>query len=146
MGEISLNLSLSDSLPRKNSCDPSLARHLIAACCDRIAFAGRSGRRRQPAPAPPAAAAPAASLPDADPALWVVRDADTTIYLFGTFHLLDGRPWFNDEVRTAFDASDELVIECDPARGQGAMAPSDPALCDRRAGADALLAADGRAE
>jgi uncharacterized protein YbaP (TraB family) len=62
-------------------------------------------------PAAPAAAAPAAPLPDADPALWVVRDADTTIYLFGTFHLLDGRPWFNDEIRTAFDASGELVLE-----------------------------------
>jgi len=63
-----------------------------------------------PAPAAPTAAAPAPP-PDADPALWVVRDADTTIYLFGTFHLLDGRPWFNDEIRTAFDASDELVME-----------------------------------
>ena len=41
----------------------------------------------------------------------MVRDDDTTIYLFGTFHLLDGRPWLNDEVRTAFDASDELVVE-----------------------------------
>ncbi len=61
-------------------------------------------------PAPPAAA-PAAALPDADPALWVVRDDDTVVYLFGTFHLLDGRPWFNDEVRTAFDASNELVME-----------------------------------
>lgn len=58
-----------------------------------------------------AAAPPAAALPDADPALWMVRDDDTTIYLFGTFHMLDGRPWFNDEVRSAFDASDELVIE-----------------------------------
>jgi uncharacterized protein YbaP (TraB family) len=82
-----------------------------------------------PAPAtPPAATAPAAPavpapprppLPDANPALWVVRDADTTIYLFGTFHLLDGRPWFNDEVRAAFDASDELVLE--------AILPDDPA-------------------
>jgi uncharacterized protein len=59
------------------------------------------------------------SLPDADPALWVVRDEDTTIYLFGTFHMLDGRPWFNDEIRIAFDASDELVIE--------AITPEDPA-------------------
>jgi uncharacterized protein YbaP (TraB family) len=40
-----------------------------------------------------------------------VRDADTTIYLFGTIHLLDGRTWFNDEVKTAFDASRELVLE-----------------------------------
>ncbi|HEV7660183.1 MAG TPA: TraB/GumN family protein [Allosphingosinicella sp.] len=62
-------------------------------------------------PSPATAAPAAAPLPDANPALWVVRDADTTIYLFGTFHLLDGRPWFNDEVKTAFDASSELVME-----------------------------------
>ena len=60
----------------------------------------------------PALAAQPAALPDADPAMWVVRDADTTIYLFGTFHLLDGKQdWFNDEVKTAFDASQELVLE-----------------------------------
>lgn len=65
----------------------------------------------QAAPAPAAGPAARAPLPDADPALWVVRDEDTTIYLFGTFHLLDGRPWFNDEIRTAFDSSNELVVE-----------------------------------
>ncbi len=88
-------------------------------------------------PAPPAPAAnqansatPAPARPplpgadrDADPALWVVRDADTTIYLFGTIHLLDGRTWFNDEVKTAFDSSGELVLEArlpeDPAALQG---------------------------
>ncbi len=46
------------------------------------------------------------------PALWVVQDADTTIFLFGTFHALDGRSnWFARSVRAAFDASDELVLE-----------------------------------
>jgi uncharacterized protein YbaP (TraB family) len=50
--------------------------------------------------------------PDAHPAIWVVNDADTVIYLFGTFHALDGKSdWFNDEVKTAFAASDELVLE-----------------------------------
>lgn len=73
----------------------------------------------QTAPAAPAAPAAQAPLPDADPALWVVRDEDTTVYLFGTFHMLDGRPWFNDEIRTAFDASNELVIE--------AIIPENPA-------------------
>lgn len=73
----------------------------------------------QPAPAPPAATA--APLPDADPALWVLRDRDTTIYLFGTFHLLDARPWFNDEVRIAFDASRELVLEAILPEDQGAV-------------------------
>jgi uncharacterized protein YbaP (TraB family) len=57
----------------------------------------------------PAAAAP---LPDAEPAMWVVGDKDTKIYLFGTFHALDGkRDWFNDEVRQAFDASQDVVLE-----------------------------------
>ena len=51
-------------------------------------------------------------IPDAKPALWVVNDEDTIIYLFGTFHALDGRSnWFNDEVMTAFSASDELILE-----------------------------------
>ena len=68
-----------------------------------------------------AAAIAAASVPaystntpiaDADPAIWVVNDADTVIYLFGTFHALDGKSaWFNDEVETAFARSDELVLE-----------------------------------
>ena len=69
----------------------------------------------------PAATVPA-PLPDADPAIWVVNDHDTTIYLFGTFHALDGKSaWFNDEVRTAFAASDELVLETViPERGAAA--------------------------
>ena len=48
----------------------------------------------------------------ADPALWVVRDADTTIYLFGTVHVLKpGLKWFDGGVKKAFDASDTLVLE-----------------------------------
>lgn len=51
-------------------------------------------------------------LPDADPAMWVVNDRDTVIFLFGTFHALDGQSdWFNDEVETAFASADELVLE-----------------------------------
>jgi uncharacterized protein len=67
-------------------------------------------------------AAPA--KPDADPAMWVVKDADTTIYLFGTFHGLDGKTeWFNDEVKTAFDASQEVVVEAILPEDQAAMQP-----------------------
>lgn len=48
----------------------------------------------------------------ARPALWVVSDADTTIYLFGTIHTHDGQAhWFDHAVRRAFDASDSLVLE-----------------------------------
>jgi uncharacterized protein YbaP (TraB family) len=56
--------------------------------------------------------APPPVMHDADPALWVVRDADTTIYLFGTVHLLKpGTGWFDEAVRKAFDRSDQLVLE-----------------------------------
>jgi uncharacterized protein YbaP (TraB family) len=64
-----------------------------------------------------AAATPDALPPEpiatpADPAMFVVRDADTTVYIFGTFHALDGKSdWFRDEVRAAFDQSGELVLE-----------------------------------
>lgn len=57
------------------------------------------------------AAAGAATL-DASPALWVVEDQDTKIYLFGTLHALGrDKSWFNDEVKAAFEESDELVLE-----------------------------------
>jgi uncharacterized protein YbaP (TraB family) len=57
------------------------------------------------------ASAPAESPPDG-PAMFVVRDTDTTVYIFGTFHALDGRSqWFGSQVRDAFEQSDELVLE-----------------------------------
>ena len=90
----------------------------------------------------PALAAPLApAIVDADPAVWVVKDKDTTIYLFGTVHALDGRQtWFNDEVKAAFEASDELVLEVltpdDPASLQPLLAkyaynPSGPTLTSK---------------
>jgi uncharacterized protein YbaP (TraB family) len=66
------------------------------------------------APPPDATAKVQAAIAaiDADPALWVVKDKDTTIYLFGTIHVLKpGLSWFDDGVKKAFDASDELVLE-----------------------------------
>ncbi|MBW8910999.1 MAG: TraB/GumN family protein [Sphingomonas sp.] len=66
------------------------------------------------APSPDATAKVQAAIAalDADPALWVVKDKDTTIYLFGTIHVLKpGMSWFDDGVKKAFDSSDELVLE-----------------------------------
>lgn len=48
------------------------------------------------------------------PALWHLSDADTTIYLFGTVHLL--RPdldWRGASVETAFQAAETIVFELD---------------------------------
>jgi len=61
-------------------------------------------------PAAVAAAAPAETR--AAPALWVVKDEDTTIYLFGSIHVLKpGLSWFDGAVKQAFDASDSLMLE-----------------------------------
>ncbi|WP_066798636.1 TraB/GumN family protein [Sphingomonas soli] len=69
-------------------------------------------------------AAPAwAQTKDADPAIWVVKDDDTTVYLFGTVHVLKpGLSWFDEAVKDAFDKSDEVVLEMvepEPATMQG---------------------------
>ena len=49
---------------------------------------------------------PAMMNVNADPALWVIKDADTTIYLFGTVHVLkDNIKWFDGGVKAAYDAS-----------------------------------------
>ncbi len=74
-----------------------------------VLLAGPVAAQSSPSPAPAAATAP---LKDADPALWVVKDADTTIYMLGTVHVLKpGLSWFDEAVKDAFDKSDEMVIE-----------------------------------
>ena len=60
-------------------------------------------------------AAPAAAVP----ALYVIRDADTEITLFGTVHALPkGETWAAPRVLQRFDAADTLVLE--------AVMPDDP--------------------
>lgn len=48
----------------------------------------------------PSAAKPARAANDADPALWVVKDKDTTVYLFGTIYAAD---LTSVEAATGFD-------------------------------------------
>lgn len=68
--------------------------------------------------------ASAPALPDADPAIWVVKDPDTTIYLFGTFHAMNGKSdWFNEEVKAAFDQSSEVVLEIPPVEDPASVQP-----------------------
>jgi len=53
----------------------------------------------------------------AEPAMWVVKDADSTIYLLGTFHLTKpSMHWRSDKIETAFKDSSELWLE---ASGDG---------------------------
>ena len=80
-------------------------------------------------------AAQARDTTAASPALWQVKDADTTIYLFGTVHVMKpGIDWFGGKVKRAFDASDELVLEI--------VEPDDPRAIATTMGRLAL-ASDG---
>ena len=67
------------------------------------------------------------SVPRAEgtgPALWVVRDADSTLYLFGAMHLL--RPttgWGTDRIDRAFASASHLIMEVDSPEDQSALLP-----------------------
>ena len=59
------------------------------------------------------AAAPVpAAAKGASPALWAVSDADTTIYLFGTIHMLPEKyQWRTPTFDRALAGSQQLVVE-----------------------------------
>jgi len=78
----------------------------------------------------------------AKPALWSVSDADTTVYLFGTIHLLpDNYQWRSARLEQAVGGSQQLVVETivddkNPlklfqAMSSLAFSPGLPPLADR---------------
>ena len=53
-----------------------------------------------------------AKAPVANPALWAVSDADTTVYLFGTIHLLPKNySWRSAKLDQAVNGSQQLMVE-----------------------------------
>ncbi|WP_371396066.1 TraB/GumN family protein [Fretibacter rubidus] len=57
------------------------------------------------------------------PALWSISDDDTTVYLFGTIHLL--RPetqWRTEAFNQAFERADTLYLEVDTTSAEGQAA------------------------
>ena len=100
----------------------NLLKRLLTPMAALIALAGSvSAPAEQAAPvvAAPVVAAPVVTVPvaaapvaQAHPALWKVADHDTTIYLFGTIHLLPpGIDWLNGPLADALDHSDTLMTE-----------------------------------
>jgi len=60
-----------------------------------------------------------AARASAEPAVWVIKDADTTLYVFGSLHALKpGVEWRSAKFNQAFEASSEVVFE--------AVTPDDP--------------------
>jgi uncharacterized protein YbaP (TraB family) len=85
----------------------------LATALAALALSASVPLRAQNEPSPPAV--------PMGPALWMIGDEDTKIYLFGTIHALpDGVDWFRGNVASAFAASDTLVTEV--------AAKEDPAM------------------
>lgn len=118
------------------------------------AFAGLALLAAAPAarPAPP---------PHGHPAMWKLADNDTTIYLFGTFHLLpQGENWRTPAFDKALGSADELVMEIPNLDDSNAlvqamlklgMKPGLPPLvervpADKRAALKAMIAESGLPE
>ncbi|MDQ3125901.1 MAG: TraB/GumN family protein, partial [Pseudomonadota bacterium] len=124
---------------------------LLAACATALLTALPAGA----ASPPPQSTPTATEIPAEGPALWVIRDADSTVYLFGTVHML--RPdtgWQTPRIMAAFDASTDIWFEVDAAAEDNvpSLAVSyglsfDRSLSSRLAPDDrrALAAAAGRA-
>lgn len=106
-----------------------------------------------------AAPVPAATASSVRPALWQVADKDTTIYLFGTIHMLpEGYQWRTPRIDQAVTSSNGLVVETiidtkNPAELAGVMMrlglnPTVPPLAsrvpaDKRAALETAVKASG---
>ena len=61
---------------------------------------------------------------DAEPAMWVIKDSDSTIYLIGTLHLLKhDAEWNSEKVKKTVGESTELWLEVAELDNQTAMRP-----------------------
>lgn len=77
-------------------------------------------------PAAPSAAAQSqvVQAQGAGPALWVVSDADSTLYLFGTVHVLrPTTPWGSAKVDAAFASASDVWFEISNPDDQAAIMP-----------------------
>ncbi len=74
--------------------------------------------------APACARTPAATeTREISPALFVVRDADSTLYLFGTVHIRrPGSPWAGENAQRALEESEEVWTEIEMSEGADARA------------------------
>jgi len=66
---------------------------------------------------------------DPAPAMWVLSDEDTTIYMLGTIHLLpEGFRWRNPQLDAIIDEADVLVVETSDEDSEGAMEAISPKI------------------
>jgi uncharacterized protein len=90
-----------------------MKKFLIAAAAGALALVTACATAKENTAAPPSVAGVS------QPALWVVRDADSTIYLYGTIHLRKaGSAWGGPAAERALSEAQEVwtEIDMDPAK------------------------------
>lgn len=113
-------------IARLRSSVSTLAQGAVGVAGGLALFAAIAGApvdaQAQAQPAAPAAAP--APIQGKGPALWVIKDADSTLYLFGSVHVL--RPttgWASPRVQAAFDSASDIWFEISNPDDQAAIVP-----------------------
>lgn len=102
----------------------NLARAAVGAAGGLALFFAISGAPGQALAQDVAPAAAHPAIQGQGPALWVVKDADSTLYLFGSIHVL--RPttgWASPRVTQAFDSASDIWFEISNPDDQAAIIP-----------------------
>lgn len=107
----------------KTSC-ANLARATVGAAGGLALFFALSGAPGQAHAQAHSQDAAHPAIQGQGPALWVVKDADSTLYLFGSIHVL--RPttgWASPRVTQAFDSASDIWFEISNPDDQAAIIP-----------------------
>ncbi len=89
-----------------------------------VALAGSPARAWAQAAEAPAVSSGVVPAEGDGPALWVIRDEDSTLYLFGTVHVLKpDTAWGSAKVDAAFDSASDIWFEISNPDDQAAILP-----------------------
>ncbi|MEN5051994.1 TraB/GumN family protein [Brevundimonas naejangsanensis] len=116
-------MPLAHRMGQSANCVSRFAAGLLAALAASAALAAAPGVAHAEAPGS-VSAAPIPRAEGAGPPLWVVRDADSTVYLFGTVHVLrPGTAWGSDKVDAAFASASDIWVEIADQDDQAVVMP-----------------------
>ena len=116
-------MTIAHRMGQTANCVSRFAAGLLAALAASAALAAAPGVAHAEAPGS-VSAAPIPRAEGAGPPLWVVRDADSTVYLFGTVHVLrPGTAWGSDKVDAAFASASDIWVEIADQDDQAVVMP-----------------------
>lgn len=116
-------MTLAHRMSQSATCVSRFAFGLLAALAASAVLAAAPGAAHAETPAS-VSAAPIPRADGAGPPLWVVKDADSTVYLFGTVHLLrPGTAWGSDKMDAAFASASEVWVEIADQDDQAVVMP-----------------------